>query len=79
MDCQNYSKRFRSFRICQLDIIIRLSFSTDLAIQVKETSVLGAFHPDARDLFNTCSDLKRVAWELWNPERSLKDTVSELR
>ncbi|CAE6411628.1 unnamed protein product [Rhizoctonia solani] len=45
----------------------------DLAIQVRETSVLGVFHPDARDLFNTCSDLKRVAWELWNPERSLKD------
>ncbi|CUA67897.1 DNA ligase 4 [Rhizoctonia solani] len=45
----------------------------DLAVQVKETSVLGVFHPDARDLFNTCSDLKRAAWELWNPERSLKD------
>ncbi|KAB5590537.1 ATP-dependent DNA ligase [Ceratobasidium theobromae] len=45
----------------------------DLAVQVRETSVLAAFHPDARALFNTCSDLKRVAWELWNPERSLKD------
>ncbi|KAF8740315.1 DNA ligase, partial [Rhizoctonia solani] len=45
----------------------------DLTIQVRETSVLGAFHPDARDLFNTCSDLKRVAWELWNPSRSLQD------
>ncbi|QRV95869.1 ATP-dependent DNA ligase [Ceratobasidium sp. AG-Ba] len=45
----------------------------DLAIQVRETTVLSAFHPDARDLFNTCSDLKRVAWELWNPTRSLRD------
>ncbi|CAE6385973.1 unnamed protein product [Rhizoctonia solani] len=45
----------------------------DLTIQVRETSVLGAFHPDARDLFNTCSDLKRVAWELWNPSWSLQD------
>ncbi|CAE6418894.1 unnamed protein product, partial [Rhizoctonia solani] len=43
----------------------------DLAIQVRETSVLGVFHPDARDLFNTCSDLKRVAWELWDPSRNL--------
>ncbi|CEL60205.1 DNA ligase 4 [Rhizoctonia solani AG-1 IB] len=50
----------------------------DLGIQVRETSVLGAFHPDARDLFNTCSDLKRVAWELWNPSRSLQDDERDI-
>ncbi|CAE6437401.1 unnamed protein product [Rhizoctonia solani] len=50
----------------------------DLAIQVRETSVLGVFHPDARDLFNTCSDLKRVAWELWNPLRSLQDNERDV-
>ena len=33
------------------------------------------FHPDAHDLFNTCSDLKKVAWELWDPERRLNDQV----
>lgn len=45
----------------------------DLGISVKETSVFSAFHPDAHDLFNTCSDLKKVAWELWDPERRLDD------
>ncbi|CAE7070145.1 unnamed protein product [Rhizoctonia solani] len=44
----------------------------DLAIQVRETSVLGVFHPDARDLFNTCSDLKHderdvTLWTAFQP------------
>ncbi|KAG1735545.1 ATP dependent DNA ligase domain-containing protein [Suillus lakei] len=36
-----------------------------------ETTVFGVFHPDAQDLFNICSDLKKVAWELWDPSRRL--------
>ncbi|KAF9462872.1 DNA ligase 4 [Collybia nuda] len=39
----------------------------DMNISVKETTVFSVFHPDAQDLYNTCSDLKRVAWELWDP------------
>ncbi|OCH84742.1 ATP-dependent DNA ligase [Obba rivulosa] len=45
----------------------------DLVISVKETTVFSIFHPDAHDLFNTCSDLKKVAWELWDPQRRLND------
>ncbi|KAH7924280.1 ATP-dependent DNA ligase [Leucogyrophana mollusca] len=43
----------------------------DMVISVKETTVFSVFHPDAQDLFNTCSDLKKVAWELWDPSRRL--------
>ncbi|KAN0088925.1 ATP dependent DNA ligase domain containing protein [Tylopilus felleus] len=43
----------------------------DMVISVKENTVLSVFHPDAEDLFNTCSDLKKVAWELSNPTRRL--------
>lgn len=43
----------------------------DMVISVKETTVFGVFHPDAQDLFNICSDLKKVAWELWDPSRRL--------
>ncbi|KAH0836355.1 DNA ligase 4 [Lanmaoa asiatica] len=43
----------------------------DMVISVKETTVFSVFHPDAEDLFNTCSDLKKVAWELSNPTRRL--------
>jgi DNA ligase 4 len=48
---------------------------TDMVISVKETTVFSVFHPDAQDLFNTCSDLKKVAWELWDPSRRLDDEV----
>jgi DNA ligase-4 len=36
-------------------------------VSVKENTVFSVFHPDAQDLYNTCSDLKKVAWELWDP------------
>ncbi|KAF8636375.1 hypothetical protein AX17_003558 [Amanita inopinata Kibby_2008] len=39
----------------------------DMIISVKETTVFSVFHPDAQDLYNTCSDLKKVVWELWDP------------
>ncbi|KAM5533834.1 hypothetical protein V8D89_012497 [Ganoderma adspersum] len=45
----------------------------DMIISVKENTVFGVFHPDAYDLFNTCSDLKKVAWELYDPHRRLND------
>lgn len=43
----------------------------DMVISVKETTVFSVFHPDAQDLFNICSDLKKVVWELWDPSRRL--------
>jgi len=47
----------------------------DMIISVKDTTVFGVFHPDAQDLYNTCSDLKKVAWGLWDPKRRLGDDV----
>jgi DNA ligase-4 len=44
-------------------------------ISVKETTVFSVFHPDAQDLYNTCSDLKKVAWELWDPSSRLNAEV----
>ena len=44
-------------------------------ISVKETTVFSVFHPDAQDLYNTCSDLKKVAWELWDPSFRLNAEV----
>lgn len=50
----------------------------DMNISVKETTVFSVFHPDAQDLYNTCSDLKKVAWELWDPSFRLNAEVAWL-
>ena len=46
-----------------------------MVISAKETTVFSVFHPDAQDLFNTCSDLKKVAYELWDPSFRLNAEV----
>lgn len=46
-----------------------------MVISVKETTVFSVFHPDAQDLYNTCSDLKKVAYELWDPSFRLNAEV----
>ena len=56
--------------------MVMLNILADMVISVKENTVFSVFHPDAQDLFNTCSDLKKVAWELHDPNRRLKDEVS---
>lgn len=52
-------------------LVSSFSHSTDLLISVKETTVFSVFHPDAQALFNTCSDLKRVAYDLWDTSYTL--------
>nr|Q7Z7W5.1 RecName: Full=DNA ligase 4; AltName: Full=DNA ligase IV; AltName: Full=Polydeoxyribonucleotide synthase [ATP] 4 [Coprinopsis cinerea]BAC76766.1 DNA ligase IV [Coprinopsis cinerea]BAD93669.1 DNA ligase IV [Coprinopsis cinerea] len=58
--------------------IIRIILK-DMNISVKETTVFAVFHPDAQDLYNTCSDLKKVAWELWDPSRRLNAKDKEIQ
>ncbi|THH05269.1 hypothetical protein EW145_g4922 [Phellinidium pouzarii] len=45
----------------------------DMVISVKENAVLSVFHPDALDLYNACSDLKKVTYELWDTSRRLNE------
>lgn len=58
----------------QIYLVMTSTFQ-DMVISVKETTVFSVFHPDAQDLFNICSDLKKVAWELWDPSRRLNAEV----
>lgn len=49
--------------------------NADLRISIREKGVFSCFHPDAGDLFNVCSDLKRVCWTLYKPEIRLEKHV----
>jgi hypothetical protein len=65
MDCAHYIERSGlqeslSYKSLKINVI-------DMVISVKETTVFSVFHADAQDLYNTCSDLKKVAYELWDP------------
>ncbi|WVR03601.1 hypothetical protein IAU60_000593 [Kwoniella sp. DSM 27419] len=51
--------------------IIRIILK-DLRISIREKGVFACFHPDAADLFNVCSDLKRVCWTLYRPDTRLE-------
>ncbi|KAL7418712.1 DNA ligase (ATP) [Cryptotrichosporon argae] len=51
--------------------IIRIILK-DLRISIREKGVFQCLHPDAADLFNVCSDLKRVCWTLYKPEIRLE-------
>ncbi|ORX34780.1 ATP dependent DNA ligase domain-domain-containing protein [Kockovaella imperatae] len=51
--------------------IIRIILK-DLRISIREKGVFSCFHPDAGDLFNVCSDLKRVCWTLYRPDIRLE-------
>ena len=73
MDCAHYIKRFNLHEsLFQKSLKIKI---IDMVISVKETTVFSVFHPDAQDLYNTCSDLKKVAYELWDPSFRLNAEV----
>ncbi|KDE09821.1 hypothetical protein MVLG_00219 [Microbotryum lychnidis-dioicae p1A1 Lamole] len=50
----------------------------DHKVSMSERVVLGAMHPDAVDLFNTCSDILRVCWELHDPNKRLESEHKEM-
>ncbi|KAF5391043.1 hypothetical protein D9757_003979 [Collybiopsis confluens] len=51
----------------------------DMAISVRETTVFSVFHPDAQDLYNTTSDLRTVAWSLYDSERRINTMEKDLQ
>jgi DNA ligase-4 len=67
MDYSDHTERYvsRSFELIQ-----------DLRISIREKGVFACLHPDAGDLFNVCSDLKRVCWTLYKPDIRLEKHVS---
>ena len=48
---------------------------SDLNIGMKENTVFSVFHSDAMDLYNSCSDLQKICYDLANPEHRLEENV----
>ncbi|VBB86621.1 Pamus-53 DNA ligase 4 encoded by the Pamus-53 gene [Podospora comata] len=44
----------------------------DMRVGATERTFLGLWHPDAEALFSVSSSLRRVCWELWDPETRLE-------
>lgn len=76
MDCQDHFERCDDNSSSLKSA--KLTLDVDMNISVKETTVFAVFHPDAQDLYNTCSDLKKVAWELWDQTHRLNAQVSHI-
>lgn len=47
----------------------------DLNIGMKENTVFSVFHSDAMDLYNSCSDLQKICYDLADPEHRLEENV----
>lgn len=71
LDSENRVERYESVQDFVVEWLDSSHYVTDLLISVKETTIYSIFHPDAQALFNTCSDLKRVAYELYNTNVAL--------
>jgi DNA ligase-4 len=50
---------------------------SDISTLRREKTVLAAFHPQAIELFNVSSDLKRVCWALYDPHFRLDQKVKQ--
>lgn len=79
MDHTDHTQRCVSYQISAiLERATYMLITIDLRISIREKGVLAIFHPDAADLFNVCSDLKRVCWTLYKPEIRLEQHVSRV-
>lgn len=50
--------------------------SLEMRVGATEKTIFDCWHPDADKLFNVTSSLRKVCWELYDPESRLGDKVS---
>lgn len=49
-----------------------------MKLGASEKTVLDLFHPAGEALFNVCSSLRRVCWDLWDPTQNLGKTEATI-
>lgn len=79
MGDQDHSQRYVTSPGALLQIRDHFCCFLDLKAGVREKTVLAAFHPQAIELFNVSSDLKRVCYFLADPHLRLDQKVSHDR
>ncbi|KAK0722705.1 hypothetical protein B0T26DRAFT_643067 [Lasiosphaeria miniovina] len=50
----------------------------DMKVGATERTFLSLWHPDAEALFSVSSSLRRVCWELWDPENRLEEQKTDI-
>lgn len=58
--------------------IIRIILK-EMKVGATEKTFFDSWHPDAAALFNVSSSLRRVCWDLWNPDFRLEDNTKGVR
>lgn len=61
---------YRGMNAEEMMWVIRIVLK-DMRVGATERTFLGLWHPDAEALFSVSSSLRRVCWELWDPELRL--------
>lgn len=72
---QVFDKFYRNMNAEEMMWLIRIILR-DMRIGATEKTILNLWHPDAEALFNVCSSLRRVCWELTDPMIRLENEMT---
>ena len=75
--CQGLTKLLRNMGPVESKWMMRIILK-EMRIGLSETSLFSVFHPDAEQLFNVTSSLKRVCEDLIDPNKSLGEIEIKL-
>lgn len=68
---------YNSMSAEELVWLIRIMLK-QMKIGATEKTFFDAWHPDAYDLYNVTSSLRRVCWDLWNPDFLMEDDTKSV-
>lgn len=72
-----FEEFYRQMNAIEMTWLIRMILR-QMKIGASEKTILDIWHPDAESLFNVSSSLRRVCWELYDPETRLEGETGGL-
>ncbi len=73
-----FEQFYRRMNAVELMWLIRIILK-QMKVGATERTILDVWHPDAEALFSVSSNLRRVCWELWDPEIRLNQEESNVK